>query len=76
MSKLLIATEDCTDFQLVAAWNILMFSLRTLGSKDDLPGRIAEVKAELDKRGIPNEKGKRIKLKDSVVKGISHGEGV
>lgn len=56
----LIATKDLTNPELVAAWNILQFSLRTIGDKSDLPPKIAEVKAELTARGIPFQDGRRI----------------
>lgn len=57
----LIKTCDCSDAQLVGAWNVLQFSFRTLGSKEGLSEKVSEVKAELDKRGIPNQEGKRIR---------------
>jgi hypothetical protein len=55
----MIKTTDTTNKELVSAWNVLMFATKTLGNKDDLPAKIAEVAAELTKRGIPHEYGKR-----------------
>lgn len=56
----MIKTVDATNKELVSAWNVLMFSLRMLGDKSDLPAKIAEVGAELVKRGIPHVYSKRI----------------
>lgn len=56
----MIATKDLSNSMLVSAWNVLMFSLRTISDKADLPAKIAEVKSELDARSIPNVYGKKI----------------
>lgn len=56
----MIKTVDTTNKQLVAAWNVLMFATKTISYKSDLPAKIAEVGAELVKRGIPHVYGKKI----------------
>lgn len=52
--------KSVTDNQLVAAWNILQFSLRMICDKTDLDADINAVSAELKVRGIPHFVGKKI----------------
>lgn len=51
-----------TNRECVAVWNVLMFSTRTLGNKEGLAGEITRILVELNRRCIPVEMGKRIKL--------------
>ena len=62
----MIKTADTTNAQLVAAWNCLMMSIRIASDKTGLSESIAEVRAELDRRGIPNSLGKLIKKVEPV----------
>lgn len=51
---------ESNDFQVVAVWNIFQFNLKMLGDKSRTLAYLPAVRAELIKRAIPFEEGKRI----------------
>lgn len=56
----MIKLKDATNQEVVATWNVLQFSLRMICDKSDLQAKIDEVAAELERRGISFEAGKKI----------------